>query len=120
MAVRIIKNSWWVDFCFNARRYRKRSPENSRAGAQVYETTLRRKLANGDSLESRPSAEEPTFGNFAKIWFEEYVVPNSKITEQRNRKIILNRALVPFFGGERWSRIFEQNFRVNKWNLCRD
>jgi putative ABC transport system substrate-binding protein len=21
---------------------------------------------------------------------------------------------------QRWSRIFEQNFRVNKWNLCRD
>ena len=21
---------------------------------------------------------------------------------------------------ERWSRFFEQNFRVDKWNLCRD
>jgi integrase len=117
MAVRKIRNSWWVDFCFNARRYRKRSPENSRAGAQVYETTLRRKLAHGDSLESPPPAEVPTFGDFAKTWFEEYVVPNNKITEQRNRKIILDRALVPFFGSLRItsisSRLIEQ-YKVKK------
>ena len=24
------------------------------------------------------------------------------------------------YGQERWSRFFEQNFRVDKWNLCRD
>jgi integrase len=101
MAIRKIKNSWWIDFCFNCRRYRKRSPENSKLGAEAYERTLRRKLANGESLEVRPPIEEPIFATFAQTWFDEYVVPNCKITEQRNRRYILDRALVPFFGTKR-------------------
>jgi excisionase family DNA binding protein len=48
MAVRKLRQSWWIDFRFNHIRYRKRSPLNSRAGALIYEATLRRRLATGN------------------------------------------------------------------------
>ena len=50
MAVRKIRNSWWVDFRHDHVRIRKKSPENSRAGAAAYEALLRRKLALGEPL----------------------------------------------------------------------
>jgi hypothetical protein len=31
----------------------------------------------------------------------------------------LSAALRTLVDGQRWSRVFEQNFRVDKWNLCR-
>ncbi len=44
-------------------RYRKRSPENSRAGALAYEAVLRQTLARGESLDGVRDAVEqnPTF-----------------------------------------------------------
>lgn len=100
MAVRMIKKSWWVDFRFNHTRYRKRSPENSRAGALAYEATLRKKLANGETIEEAERAEErqQTFGAFTIEWFKKYVVPNNKPSEQATKKHILETSLIPFFG----------------------
>jgi integrase len=101
MAVRKIRNAWFVDLRFNDARYRKRSPENSRAGAVVFETTIRQKLARGEPVD-RPAAEpnrEQTFEQFAWKWFDEYVVPNNKYSEQRAKKYALRASLVPFFGG---------------------
>src|SRR6266849_2151573 len=99
MAVRILKKSWWVDFRIDHIRYRKRSPENSKAGAQAYEATLRQKLARGEQIGRVAQIEqEQTFGQFSSKWFEDYVEPNNKYSEQRTKKYILERSLVPFFG----------------------
>lgn len=100
MAVRQIKTSWWVDFRADSVRYRKRSPDNSRAGAHAYELTLRQRLARGERLDQSPPSPEldQTFGQFAWKWFEEYVTPNNKPSEQRNKTNILRASLVPFFG----------------------
>jgi integrase len=100
MTVRKLKGSWWVDLQFSHRRYRKRSPENSRAGALVYEATLRRNLSLGiTTAEQEPTAAETeTFELFAPKWFREYVQPNNKYSEQRTKKTILTSSLVPFFG----------------------
>ena len=98
MAVRKIKNTWWVDFMFRYTRYRKRSPENSRAGAQAYEVVLRQKLARGESLERVAVRQEALFEHFAWKWHAEYVVPNNKPSEQRTKKYVLSASLVPFFG----------------------
>lgn len=97
MTARKIKNSWWIDFRFNHTRYRKRSPENSRAGALAYEATLRQKLAHGDPI-GKPPATQQTFEVFADKWFDEYVVPNNKYSEQRTKRFTLTAALLPFFG----------------------
>ncbi|MEQ1899916.1 MAG: site-specific integrase [Devosia sp.] len=100
MTARKIKNSWWVDFRANYIRYRKRSPENSRAGAEAYEAMLRHKLARGEAIACAPPAAEraQTFEQFAWKWFEEYVTPNNKPSEKRTKKYILRSSLIPFFG----------------------
>jgi len=96
MAIRIIKKSWWVDIRFNHLRHRKRSPENSRAGAHAYEAVLRQKLARGGNIDN--AMQKQTFETFTHRWFDEYVVPNNKFSEQRTKKYILSASLVPFFG----------------------
>jgi len=99
MAVRIIRRSWWVDFRVEHIRYRKRSPENSRAGAQAYELVLRQRLAHGeDVLGMRPQSAEHTFAQFSNTWFEQYVVTNNKPSEQVTKKYALSGSLIPFFG----------------------
>ena len=103
MAVRMIKKSWWVDFRTNHTRYRIRSPENSRAGALAYEAVLRQKVARGQSIEGGmdPAQKDPLFEEFASRWFEDYVVPNNKFSEQRAKRGMLQTSLVPFFGKRR-------------------
>src|ERR1700722_3714021 len=100
MAVRKLKGSWWVDFTFNDTRYRKRSPENSRAGAATYELALRQRLASGKRINdvNRPGQKEVTFKNFAKQWFEDYVKPNNKYSEQLAKKYVISASLIPAFG----------------------
>jgi len=103
----MIKKSWWVDLRVNHARYRKRSPENSRTGALAYEATLRQKLARGVSIDdvAHDAQRDRTFEQFASEWFEEYVVPNNKYSEQRTKKILLNATLIPFFGKMRIAKI---------------
>jgi integrase len=98
MAVRKMKASWWVDFMFHHTRYRKRSPDNSRAGALAYELTLRRQLAHGTSAYGSKPQKDQTFKTFAKQWFEDYVKPNNKYSEQLAKKYVISASLIPAFG----------------------
>src|SRR5262245_57821757 len=107
MTVRMIKKSWWVDFRFNFTRYRKRSPENSRAGALAFEATLRQKLARGETFDLRgeEKSDELIFEAFARQWFELYVKTNNKPSEQYAKEKILRASLIPFFGTMRLKEI---------------
>jgi integrase len=100
MAVRKIKSSWWIDITFNDTRYRKRSPENSRLGALAYEGVLRQRLARGEAIDKAAmrSGRGLLFEEFALRWFEEYVIPNNKFSEQRIKRYTLHSSLIPFFG----------------------
>jgi integrase len=98
MAVRIIRKWWCVDFTVDYIRYRRRSPANSKAGAEAYEALLRQKLARGESIDRESQLRDMLFEQFALQWFEDYVIPNNKFSEQRAKKRILRRSLVPFFG----------------------
>ena len=116
MAVRKIKNSWWVDFRADYLRYRKRSPENTKAGAEAYEATLRQKLARGESINKKPQVpeQEQLFGKFAWQWFNDYAIPNNKYSEQRNKKYVLSGSLIPFFGKMPVGAITAYNFEQYK------
>src|SRR5438034_11421720 len=107
MAVRKIINTWWVDFWFCNTRYRKRSPEKTRTGAKEYETTLRHKLARGEPIDNVTNEAEQgqAFEQFARKWFEDYVVPNNKYSEQRAKKYILSAFLIPYFGKKQITQI---------------
>ena len=98
MAVRKLRNSWWVDFRINHTRYRKRSPENSRNGAQAYEAQLRHRLALGETIDTPPAAQSQLLGPFARQWYDTYVVANNKAGERENKHAALFRCIVPFFG----------------------
>src|SRR6266571_6059978 len=119
MAVRKIKQSWWVDFQFDGRRHRKRSPENSKAGAEAYEAVLRQKLAQGERL-AKVSNTKQTFGQFASKWFDEYVMPNNKFSECRTKKYILQGSLVPFFGKIPIEQITNQHIEQYKAKCIAD
>lgn len=99
----MIRKSWWVDFRFNYTRYRKRSPENTRAGALAYEASLRHRLALGHALDDssvhgRNSRQDLSFKEFANEWFLKYVITNNKFSEQYEKRKILDASLIPFFG----------------------
>lgn len=103
MTVRKIKNSWWVDFRHEYVRYRKKSPDNSRTGAQAYEAVLRQKLARGETLGSPKQDKlqkerEQKFKEFAWKWFDIHVRNNNKHSEISHKKYVLRSNLVPFFG----------------------
>jgi integrase len=116
MAVRLIKRSWWVDFRVDHTRYRKRSPENSRTGALAYEAMLRQKLARGEPVDKANcvATQQQTFEHFAGQWFEQYVIPNNKYSEQRAKKYILDASLVPFFGKTPVGKITAQHIEQYK------
>ncbi|HVO67410.1 MAG TPA: tyrosine-type recombinase/integrase [Syntrophales bacterium] len=100
MATRKLKHSWWVDFRFEHIRYRKRSPENSKAGAETYESVLKQRLARGESIADieRKSKACQSFERFAWEWFNVYVKSNNKFSEIRSKKMILKNHLIPHFG----------------------
>lgn len=88
-----------MDFRFNHQRYRMRSPENSKAGAEAYEAVLRQKVTRGESINADTGLpQQQTFEAFAWRWYETYVIPNNKYLEQRAKKYILQSSLIPFFG----------------------
>ena len=100
-----MRKSWWVDFRFNGRRHRKRSPDNSRAGAQAYEALLRQKISRGETLEEPEETSYPNFEEFAWKWFHVYVEPNNKASEISNKEIALRKYLIPFFGNSKLNKI---------------
>lgn len=111
MAARKIDGAWYTDFRIRKVRYRKRSPQNTRAGAQAYENYLRGEIAKMGSLEhlyaQEPSKEkpEPTFGEFAEQWMKDYVEVKNKWSERVSKRCKLNRYLLPEFGKSKLSEI---------------
>jgi integrase len=69
-------------------------------GARLRSGAPPKKMARGESLENptREAARSDTFERFARRWFEDYVVPNNKYSEQRTKRYLLNAFLIPFFG----------------------
>jgi integrase len=121
MATRLIRKSWWVDFRFDHTRYRRRSPENSRTGARAYEAALRRHLARGEDITGKKAlAEQQSFAAFVPKWFEEYVVPNNKPSEQKTKKHTFLASLVPFFGRMALSGIGVRDVEQYKAKLLRE
>lgn len=108
MGVRKIKTSWWVDFRAGGQRIRKRSPENTRAGAQAFEVLIRQRLVRGEPPEGMPEApKRPVMllKDFAPEWVETYVKTNNKPTTQRSKDVALRVHLLPWFGKFRLEEI---------------
>lgn len=107
MAARQRSNNgrWFVDFRFSHKRYRLISPENSKKGAQAFESFLRSNLAKGIPVEEVIEEEEKTFYEFAEYWFRTYVETNNKPTTKRAKRMTLNAHLYPHFKDLKLSEI---------------
>ncbi|MEM9357946.1 MAG: tyrosine-type recombinase/integrase [Pseudomonadota bacterium] len=89
-----------MDITHQAKRYRIKSPDNTKKGAQAYEATLRRRLAEGKSIEGTEARNrrEQTFKAFAEFWYKTHVVVHNKPSTISKAKSVLAKKLVPFFG----------------------
>lgn len=105
MVVRKINNNWYVDFRFNRERIRKKSPENSKAGAQAYEALYRQRLIRGEGLEQKEEKNVPLFQNFAWEWHKKYALTYNSESEVKGKESTLRLHLIPFFGRTRIDRI---------------
>lgn len=100
MTQRIIGKSWHVDISHRGRRFRIRSPENSKKGAQAYEAMLRQRLAEGKPIEegSEEKKRRQSFEQFAWFWFETHVQVHNKPSMIAKVTYTLTNKLIPFFG----------------------
>lgn len=108
MPVRKMKGSWWVDFTWKQTRYRKRSPVNTRQGAQEHELFLRGELTTRDSLDHLDPKKRqvvPTFAEFAERWLTDYVDLYNRPVERWKKRLALRRDLLPAFGTMRLDAI---------------
>lgn len=116
-----MRGNWYVDFRHEYQRVRKRSPENSRAGALAYEATLRGRLARGQPMipALRRPAAKPRFEAFASRWYAIYVETNNKPSEQKAKRLILRNHLVPLFGAltlDAITTLHAEEFKAAKLN----
>lgn len=105
MAVRKLKGSWWVDFQYDQERLRKRSPENTRAGAEAFEAQVRHLIVQHgnikaalESMAPKPEVIMPTFAEFSQRWLTTYVPSHSRPCERRQKEAALRNHLLKHFG----------------------
>jgi hypothetical protein len=99
-AVKRDDGSWHVDFYFNGSRIRRKSPIDTKRGAENYEKHLISQMMDGKDPFKKPEKDQETFfRNFVPVWLKTYVKPNNKDSEYRSKESILRRHLLPFFGG---------------------
>ena len=107
---------WWVEFRLNYNRFRKPSPENSRAGAIAYEAMVRQKISRGEKIfEEIEVKQKKLFGDFAWEWFRTYVEANNKPSEIKTKKSTLTVHLIPFFKKKRLDEI--NSFEIEKFKM---
>jgi len=99
------KNKWWVDFGFKGRRIRYVSPDNSRTGANAFESILRQRLSRGEDLFPKEKRKCLSLKDFSEKWVQSYVEINNKPSEIKNKKTYLRSCLLPFFGKKRLDEI---------------
>jgi integrase len=97
---------WWIDFRYRGRRIRKRAPVQTKRAAETFERTLRNELVADEEAGRDPFAgPPPTFAEFATEWFDRYVRVQNRICAQSEKRIALDRHLIPEFGRLRLNAI---------------
>lgn len=145
MTARKLKGAWWVDFRFEGQRYRRKSPNNSKRGAERFERELRQRLQAGlpvddeqapEPAQKVPSAEPviapqvqakevpavaekevPTLRAFADEFMLTYARANNKASEQEAKRSHLDCHLLPVFGDLRLDKIETRKVELFKAGL---
>jgi len=85
MAVIKRDGRWTVDFRYDGKRYRKKSPIDTQKGAKEFERLLLQRLMKGEPLtpgtsQPRGAAAAPKCEAFLREWHETYAKTNNKPT----------------------------------------
>ena len=102
MPARKIRGSWYVDFRWDGRRTRTKSPVDSQQGARAFELELREELLK---FGCRGKPLDMTFDEWCDIWIREKVEPDAKRSGLRTKRSILRVHLLPRFGHRRLREI---------------
>lgn len=109
MSTRRLKGAWWVDLRFKDQRIRRKSPVDTKAGAESYERQIRRELLEGtfEKKPDPPKKEVPTFDEWftGRFWREWVVGRKNKPSEVEAKKSIYRYHLKPTFGEQPLDRI---------------
>ena len=102
MSARRMKGSWWVDFRFRGERFRRKSPLDTRRGAEEFERCLRQQLLDRSFKREEDEKVEtkavPKLSAFATEFISSYARANNKPSEVASKQCILKHHLVPAFG----------------------
>jgi hypothetical protein len=97
---------WWVDFRHRRRRVRKRSPVQTKRGAEQYERQLRQEFAEDETNGRNPFVgPAPKLREFVPRWFAEYVAPRNKRSTANEKRYAFSSHLLPAFGEFRLDEI---------------
>jgi integrase len=118
VAARRVNGRWFVDFRFQhadgrVERIRKRSPVQSKAGAEEFERQLRTSML----APIRIAKEVPTFSKYAAEFLETYAAANNKPSERSMKASILKHHLLPMFGEVRLDAIKMHAIEILKAGL---
>lgn len=104
MPARKYRKNWYVDFYYENKRIRLKSPVQTKRGTEEYERKLRQNLltektSNTTETTKQSRKETPTFKTFATKWLKTYpTVAGNKPSEQAAKTSIMNNHLIPTFG----------------------
>lgn len=115
MTARRYRGRWYVDFRYENRRIRRKSPVQTKRGTEEYERRLRDRLFDGkplpggrkglDEIEEEERREMPSCRVFFTEWVEIYAVNNNRPSEVRTKRSIVRNHLCTFFGNVRIDRV---------------
>jgi len=92
------QKEWWVDFRYRRKRIRRRSPVQSKHGAEQFERQLRQEFSDDIAHGKNPFEKSPVFAEYAERWMRDYVEPNNRPSVRRDKRIALRLHLIPEFG----------------------
>jgi integrase len=106
MTARKYRGHWYVDFQFERARIRRRSPVDTRRGADEYERILRQRLLDGVPLTGTPVTKvAPNLSEFSVDFMTKYAEVENKPSEVRSKRTVFDNHLIPFFGRMRVDEI---------------
>jgi integrase len=119
VSARKYKGTWWVDFYFGGKRIRRKSPINTKRGAEEHEQRLFQRLREGLPIdeESAPVTAMPLFKTFAEEFMSSYVKANNKKSTQQEKRCIFDHHLLPAFGERPLDEVRERDIEMFKATL---
>ena len=114
---------WLVDIVFQhpdgrEQRIKKKSPVQTRRGAEDYERQVRNALLDGSY--GKKEEKFATFGDFAETFVNTYATANNKPSEVRSKNSILNLHMKPAFGRKRLGAIGSEDVEAYKARMLRE